>query len=58
MKGLYAKARLGKIKNFTGIDSKYERPKRPDITIDTQVLSAEESAERIVEFVLKYNGRL
>lgn len=52
VKGLYAKARAGEIKNFTGIDSAYEVPENPDITVDTTVSSAEEAAERIVQYML------
>jgi bifunctional enzyme CysN/CysC len=48
-KGLYAKARAGELKNFTGIDSPYEPPERAEIHIDTTQLSAEEAAELIVE---------
>ncbi|WP_166365023.1 sulfate adenylyltransferase subunit CysN [Pseudomonas akapageensis] len=51
-KGLYKKARLGELKNFTGIDSPYEPPVSPDIRIDTCTDSAEVAAERIVEHVL------
>ena len=40
-KGLYAKARAGELKNFTGIDSPYEAPEAPEIRIDTTKLSAE-----------------
>ncbi|MGE5098072.1 MAG: adenylyl-sulfate kinase [Betaproteobacteria bacterium] len=47
-KGLYKKARRGEIKNFTGIDSPYERPEHADITIDTIAESPEAAAERIV----------
>jgi bifunctional enzyme CysN/CysC len=47
-KGLYAKARRGELKNFTGIDSPYEAPVAPDIRIDTTEMSAEAAAERIV----------
>jgi len=42
-KGLYAKARRGEIKNFTGIDSPYEKPDHPDIAIPTKHLSIDES---------------
>ena len=42
VKGLYKKARLGKIKNFTGISSPYEVPADPDITIDTEAKKIEE----------------
>jgi bifunctional enzyme CysN/CysC len=48
-KGLYAKARAGELKNFTGIDSPYEPPEAPEIHIDTTKLSAEQAADRIVE---------
>lgn len=49
VKGLYKKARAGQLKNFTGIDSPYEVPKNPKLVLDTNVLSAEESAERVIE---------
>src|SRR5205085_2384485 len=48
-KGLYAKARAGELKNFTGIDSPYEPPEDAEIHIDTTQLSADEAAELIVE---------
>jgi bifunctional enzyme CysN/CysC len=48
VKGLYRKARLGELKNFTGIDSPYETPERPEIRIDTTELSAEEAADLVV----------
>jgi bifunctional enzyme CysN/CysC len=47
-KGLYKKARAGELKNFTGIDSPYERPEQPEVRIDTTKLSPEEAAEEIV----------
>ena len=47
-KGLYKKARDGRIKNFTGIDSPYEAPETAEIIIDTQALSAEDAAELIL----------
>jgi bifunctional enzyme CysN/CysC len=47
-KGLYRKARCGELTNFTGIDSAYERPRDPEITIDTCTSSAEAAAETIV----------
>jgi bifunctional enzyme CysN/CysC len=52
-KGLYKKARSGRLKNFTGIDSPYEPPENPEIRVDTTRLSAEEAAEQIVEYLLK-----
>jgi len=47
VKGLYAKARSGQLKNFTGIDSPYEAPESPEIRIDTTEIDAEQAAERI-----------
>lgn len=47
-KGLYAKAMRGEIRNFTGIDSPYERPERPDLHIDTEKLSPEECVELVM----------
>jgi sulfate adenylyltransferase len=47
-KGLYAKARAGKIKGFTGIDDPYEEPEHPEIAIDTQTLSPQLAAQRIL----------
>jgi bifunctional enzyme CysN/CysC len=47
-KGLYAKARAGEIKNFTGIDSPYEAPLAPDLHLDTTADSAEALAQRII----------
>jgi bifunctional enzyme CysN/CysC len=48
VKGLYAKARRGELKNFTGIDSPYEPPEAPEIRVNTSTLTAEESADLIV----------
>ncbi|NYS26285.1 sulfate adenylyltransferase subunit CysN [Rhodobacteraceae bacterium 2376] len=48
VKGLYAKARAGQLKNFTGIDSPYEAPETPEIRIDTSALSVEEAADLII----------
>jgi bifunctional enzyme CysN/CysC len=48
VKGLYAKARAGQLRNFTGIDSPYEAPETPHIRIDTTRMTAEEAAEMIV----------
>jgi len=52
VKGLYAKARSGQLKNFTGIDSPYEAPVNAEIRIDTTQLSPDEAADRIVDFLL------
>ena len=51
-KGLYAKARAGELKNFTGIDSPYEAPEDAEIRIDTTALTAEQSADLIVDHLL------
>jgi bifunctional enzyme CysN/CysC len=51
-KGLYAKARDGRIPNFTGIGSPYEPPEAPEIRIDADAMSAEEAAETVVRYLL------
>ena len=48
VKGLYAKARAGELKNFTGIDSPYEAPDVPDIRIDTTAMTPNEAADLII----------
>ena len=48
VKGLYAKARSGQLKNFTGIDSPYEAPEHPEIHIDTTGLTPDEAADLII----------
>jgi len=50
-KGLYAKARAGKIRNFTGIDSPYEPPLSPTIHLPTAVNDAETSADQVIAFL-------
>jgi adenylylsulfate kinase len=52
VKGLYKKARNGEIKNFTGIDSKYEKPINPSLVIKTSQLSIDQSIEIILKNVL------
>jgi bifunctional enzyme CysN/CysC len=52
VKGLYAKARSGQLKNFTGIDSPYEPPQAPEIHIDTTELSVEAAAEKIAKYLV------
>ena len=49
VKGLYAKARSGQLKNFTGIDSPYEPPLDPDMRIDTTGMTPEAAADLIIE---------
>ena len=53
VKGLYKKARLGEIKDFTGISAPYEAPETPDIEINTEQLTVEQSVEKIVELINK-----
>lgn len=55
VKGLYAKARAGEIKNFTGIDDPYEEPASPEVMIDSETESIDESAAKIISFLEK-NG--
>ena len=50
-KGLYKKARAGQIKNFTGLDSPYESPLKPELVIDTIEITVEQAADRIIKFV-------
>ncbi len=52
VKGLYAKARRGEIKNFTGISAPFEAPENPDITLDTSKLPVEESVKILLDYVL------
>jgi len=59
VKGLYKKARAGEVKNFTGIDSPYEKPLHPDLVIETGNLSVDESIGRLLRFIeprLAYRG--
>ena len=57
VKGLYAKARRGELRNFTGIDSPYEPPEAPELRLDTTALTPEQAAERVIER-LRELGRL
>ena len=52
VKSLYAKARRGEIKNFTGISAPFEAPEHPDITLDTSKLPVEESVKILLDYVL------
>ena len=53
VKGLYAKARSGQLKNFTGIDSPYEEPTDPEVIVETEKHSAEQCAEQIISYLLE-----
>ena len=52
VKGLYAKARTGELKNFTGIDSPYETPENPEIIIDTTQMDIETAADKIIQVLM------
>lgn len=52
VKGLYAKARKGEIKNFTGISTPFEAPQHPALSLDTSKLSVEESVNKLLELIL------
>ena len=51
VKGLYKRARAGEIKNYTGIDSPYEAPDNPELVIDTESESLEESVAKVIDFL-------
>ena len=51
VKGLYARARRGEVKNFTGISAPFEAPEHPALSLDTSVLPIEESVQRIIELL-------
>ncbi|MCB0465999.1 MAG: adenylyl-sulfate kinase [Aequorivita sp.] len=51
VKGLYAKARAGEIKNFTGVNAPYEAPPVPDVEIDTTMVSVKEAVSLIIKFI-------
>jgi adenylylsulfate kinase-like enzyme len=51
-KGLYKKARQGKIPNFTGIDSVYEKPINSDLEIDTSKISISEAVKKILNIIV------
>ena len=55
VKGMYAKARRGEIKGFTGIDDPYEAPQNPDLLIDTEHEPLTDSAKKVKEFLKKRN---
>lgn len=53
-KGLYAKARAGVISDFTGVSAPYEIPRHADVAIDTSVLSIDQAAERLVQYLREH----
>ena len=52
VKGLYARARRGEIKDFTGVSAPFEVPEHPALTLDTSVLTLEESVNNVMEIIL------
>ena len=54
VKGLYAKARSGQLRNFTGIDSPYEQPLKPEIKINTSQTTVDEAADKIIKYYLNH----
>ncbi len=52
VKGLYAKARRGEIKNFTGISAPFEEPSHPDLVLDTSLLDVQSSVDKLLQLVL------
>ena len=57
VKGLYAKARRGEIKEFTGISAPFEAPEHPALTLDTSKLSPEESVRLLVDMIEQRQGK-
>lgn len=55
VKGLYARARKGEIKHFTGIDSPYEGPENAEITVDTSQLSIDQAVNKIIDYMIKHS---
>ena len=53
VKGMYAKARKGEIKGFTGIDDPYESPENADLTVDTEHETLSDSANKVRDFLRK-----
>ena len=56
-KGLYAKARRGELRNFTGVDSPYEAPESPEVHVDTAAVAPEAAADAVIE-ALRRVGRI
>ncbi len=53
VKGLYAKALAGEVQHFTGVSDPYEAPERPDVLVDSEVESVEESVSKILSELMK-----
>ena len=57
VKGLYARARRGEVKEFTGVSAPFEAPLHPALEVDTSRLPLEESVARIVSLIMEYQNR-
>ena len=57
VKGLYARARRGEIRNFTGIDDPYEPPSRPEVVVDTVGRSVEQAGQQVIDDLRRRYGR-
>lgn len=53
-KGVYEKALAGELQNFSGVNDVYEAPKHAEVTIDTEMMSADEAAQVIVKYIKKH----
>jgi len=58
VKGLYARARRGEVKDFTGVSAPFEAPREPALSIDTSRLSLEESVRAVVELITNHNKEI
>ena len=58
VKGMYKKARLNEIKNFTGVNDDYEIPDKPDLTVNTETNSLDECVDQIAEYLGDYKSKL
>ena len=56
VKGMYKKARAGQIKNFTGLNAPYEAPENPDLVVDTEKQTLEQSVQTIKKFLKEKNS--
>ncbi len=56
-KGLYKKARAGEIPEYTGISAPYEEPENPELTVETDQVTVEDGASKIISY-LKKNGMI
>lgn len=56
VKGMYAKAVRGEIKDFTGVDDPYELPRNPEIVVSTEKENIKESVDKIINYLEKING--